>query len=40
MEVQMRDNVLEGGQSFVVDSNEKGVVFALQLPAAVELAIA
>jgi hypothetical protein len=36
---QQRDVLLEGGQSFVVDSNEKVVVFALQGPASVELAV-
>ena len=34
---QRRDIVLEPGQSFVVDSNETVVVFALQGPAAVEV---
>lgn len=34
---QLRDIVLESGQSFVVDSNDKVVVFALQGPAAVQL---
>ena len=36
---QLRDIVLERGDSFVVDSNEKVVVFALDGPAAVELAV-
>jgi len=34
---QLRDIVLEQGETFVVDSNDAVVVFALQGPAAVEL---
>jgi hypothetical protein len=34
---QLRDIVLERGETFVVDSNEEVVVFALEGPAAVEL---
>ena len=36
---QLRDVVLESGQSFVVDSNDDVIVFALNGPAALELSV-